>query len=411
MKGIVIALSVLLAVCQVSYAQKCLTSQKVQQSIANNQEAAKRVAEIAAFTKDYIENDNRSANKTTVVHRIPVVIHVLYKNASQNISDAQIMSQFVVLNEAFSNTNASAANVPAQFKVLAANAEMEFCIARIAPDGSATTGIIRKEVGVGFDGENDYYNAANGGTPPWDPNKYLNVYLVQLAGGNLGFTYIPGSAPLGEEGVVIDTKAWGTVGTAANNQPSHLGTTAVHEFGHYFNLEHIWGANNGGCGDDDGVTDTPPQDQESSGCGTFPETDNCSPSGNGIMFMNYMDYSDDVCVSMFTQGQKQRMKAAIAGPRSLLASSLSCNPVSIPNVAIADFSIVPNPANDYVLIRLAQTEAYSVEVYNSTGQLLLSENATDTQLRIETGHLTTGWYFVRVSNQKATSTKKLFIAH
>lgn len=408
MKQMLITVSCLLAMGVAANAQKCRTSEKVAQSKAMYPEVAKRMAEIEAFTKDYVAN-NRSENKTTQKHLVPVVVHVLYKNSTQNVTDAQITSEFAVLNEAYSNTNASGANTPAPFKAMAGNAELEFCITQVAPDGTATTGIERKQVPSSFDGEKDYFNPGNGGIAPWDPQKYLNVYLVELTAGNLGFTYTPGAAPAGEEGVVIDYRAWGTVGEAANNQPNHLGKTAVHEFGHYFNLEHIWGPN-GGCSDDDGVTDTPPQDQESGGCPTFPTFDNCTTSGDGIMFMNYMDYVDDNCMTLFTQGQVQRMQAAVAGPRASLTSSTMCFKLSVNNVPDADFVITPNPANDWITIKLQRNVDFHVDVVNSMGSVVIKANA-ERLASLSVAHLPAGVYSVKVTCDNKTTTEKIIITH
>ena len=161
-----------------------------------------------------------------------------------------------------------------------------------------------------FDYENDYFDPNNGGKAPWDNTKYLNVWIGNLTSiGLLGFATPPGTAG-NDDGTVISHDAWGTMGTVVS--PNHLGRTATHEIGHYLNLEHVWGLN-GGCNDDDMVTDTPNQDTESGGCPTFPLLDNCTTSGDGVMFMNYMDYSDDACLVMFTAGQKARMLAALNG--------------------------------------------------------------------------------------------------
>lgn len=392
-------------------AQKCLTSVKVAQSMAAHPEMKQRVAALEAFTRQWIADHQRSADKTTATVRVPVVVHVLYKNATENISDAQIQSEFPVLNATYSKTNANFSNTPAAFQSLAGNPDMEFCLAKTDPNGAATTGITRTSVGSGFDGEKEYFNTGKGGVAPWDPSKYLNVYLVNLGNGNLGFTYTPGTAPQGEEGVVIDPAAWGTTGSAASNQPNHLGATACHEFGHYFNLLHIWGGNQGGCSDDDSVSDTPLQEQESSGCPTFPTFDNCTTSGNGIMFMNYMDYSDDACMTMFSQGQVQRMQAAIAGPRASLVASAVCWPVSVDPLRQNVARIYPNPANNVIHIQLNRPAAIDVEVVNSVGMVVRSQHVSASSYIINTSSLPGGWYFVRVHSDDINEAVKVFVAH
>ncbi len=276
------------------------------------------------WMKKYRGDEN--FRKSMAVVTIPVVVHVLYANSTQNISDAQIQSQIVVLTDDFRKLNSDFNNTPAVFQAVAADVELEFCLATEDPNGNAITGITRKSVSANFNLENSYANSAQGGTPAWDRGKYLNIWVGDLGGGLLGFAYLPGGSPsAAEDGVVIEYRAFGTIETAGTGgfDPFNLGRTATHEVGHFLNLEHIWGG--GGCGNDDFVTDTPPQNGESSGCPSFPLTDNCT-SGNGIMFQNYMDYSDDVCMSLFTQGQKTRMLAGLNhNTRSGLLTSTGCS--------------------------------------------------------------------------------------
>ncbi|HHG84651.1 MAG TPA: T9SS type A sorting domain-containing protein, partial [Bacteroidetes bacterium] len=173
-----------------------------------------------------------------------------------------------------------------------------------------------------------------------------------------GFASPPGTAvPAQSDGVVIGSQFFGTVGTAAGSAPYNLGRTATHEIGHYFNLEHVWGPTNGGCGEDDFVADTPNQFTESGGCPTFPLTDNCTASGNGINYNNYLDYSDDVCLAMFTQGQKTRMLAALNGPRAGLLTSAACSgSVAVtPGKDWGEFmQVYPNPSQNVINITLVQ---------------------------------------------------------
>ncbi len=392
-------------------AQKCLSSHKLQEKMAKDPSIAQRMAQLEKFTQEWIANEANSAHKTTAVEQIPIVVHVLYSNTQENISDAQIQSQMPILNAAFRKQNANFSNTPAAFQPVAADAEMTFCMAQTDPNGQPTTGITRTSISSSFDTENDYFKPASGGVAPWDPNKYMNIYICHLKSGTLGFTYPPSTVPATEEGIVIDYKAYGTTGEAANNQPNHLGTTAVHEIGHYFNLVHIWGPNKTGCGDDDGVTDTPPQDQESGGCSTFPATDNCTTSGNGIMFMNYMDYSDDDCMTMFTLGQKQRMKAALAGPRSGLPASTVCEPVSVAQVSVPEYVIAPNPANDILNITMKQQAALQIDIINSIGAVVLSQSVHASNVSINISELPEGLFYVRLTDGKTIHTQKLLITH
>ncbi|MCB0696100.1 MAG: T9SS type A sorting domain-containing protein [Chitinophagaceae bacterium] len=391
-------------------AQKCMTSQKVKESIAAHPEMAQKVAELEAFTQQWIAN-NRAVKKTTATTRVPVVVHVLYKDAGENVSDAQIQSEFPVLNAAYSKTNANFSNTPAAFQALAGNPDMEFCLASKDLNGNAFSGINRVSVSSSFNGETDYFDPNKGGVAPWDPDKYVNVYLVGLTNGNLGFTYTPGTAPAGEEGIVIDSRAWGNTGTASSNQPNDKGATACHEFGHYFNLLHIWGTSASGCSDDDGVADTPPQDGESSGCPTYPLMDNCTATGDGIMFMNFMDYADDACMTMFSAGQVQRMQAAIAGPRAALVTSTVCGSVSVSTITQTTARIYPNPANDRVHIRLNRPAELNVQLVNSIGMVVLQQQISAAEVTLNTSALPAGWYFVRANGSEVNATAKIYIAH
>ena len=171
----------------------------------------------------------------------------------------------------------------------------------------------------------------------------------------LGYASFPG----GDPNLDVAVHAAFTIGSLSNPNPEGgdvgMGRTVTHEVGHWLNLDHVWG--NGGCGSDDQVEDTPVQDDASSGCPTFPLTDNCTSSGSGVMFMNYMDYVDDNCMNMFSQGQATRMMAAINASRSGLLNSQcgmtgggsECTdymatdvPISIPNNAMGDITSTIN---------------------------------------------------------------------
>lgn len=392
-------------------AQKCLTAEKVLQSMAQHPEMKQRVDEIEAFTQEYIRNEENigSAKKTTSVHTIPVVVHILYITPTENISDTQVMSGFKVLNEAFRGLNPLNKIIPAAFQPFVADAEIEFCLAKVAPDGTETNGVIRKQVSADFEGSTDYFDPSKGGNAPWDPERYLNVYLVRLVMTHLGFTYKPGTAPKGEEGVVIDYRSWGTVGEAAKNPPYNLGITAVHEFGHYLNLDHPWGMN-GGCNSDDGIADIPPQYGPVYGCPKGVMYDLCTNTGDGLMYMNYMDYGDDLCSAMFSKGQKLRMKAALAGPLGALGVSDKCNKLAVTKFSKAKFSISPNPSADLLTIKLRKGLTFHVDIINSMGAVVMSVNA-NTEIQIPVDKVPSGAYFVRMISDVATSTERIIISH
>lgn len=283
------------------------------------QYAANR-AHIEQHTANYVVNPN----KQRVVKTIPVVFHIVYNTAAQNVSDAQIQSQLNVLNADFRKLNADWTNTPAVFQPLVADAEIQFCLAQQDPNGLATTGIVRKSTTVTAFSTNDAVKyTAQGGDNAWDRSRYLNIWVCNLSGGVLGYAQFPGGAAA-TDGVVITYTGFGTTGTAA--APFNKGRTATHEVGHWLNLYHIWGDDGTGCNGSDQVGDTPNQGSENYGCPAFPKV-SCSNGPNGDLFMNYMDYTDDACMFMFTAGQKARMEALFAagGARASLLTSNGCN--------------------------------------------------------------------------------------
>ena len=377
--------------------QKCTTSELLKKRIAENPDIEKKRIQLETQIQQWIASDKKS--KVQSIITIPIVVHVLYKNAAENISDAQIYSQLPVLNDDFRMLNSNFNSTPAPFQALAADCELEFCLAETDPSGNPTTGITRTNVPSNFNLEQDYYNSANGGVDAWDNTQYLNIWVGDLgSGGTLGFATQPGTAS-SNDGVVIDDNAFGTVGSAANNQPNHLGRTATHEVGHYFNLHHIWGENNGGCNDDDQVADTPNQETETSGCPTFPFTDNCTSSGDGIMFCNYMDYSDDQCMTMFTQGQKTRMLAAINTGRPGLLNTTNCsnNNVSLTSKStISDFELAPNPSQDYVTLSNLKN-SQTLVVRDVTAKIILKQDLNSSDIKLDISKWRKGMYTFRIS--------------
>lgn len=277
----------------------------------------KRQAEIEHFTA-FCRQVGDAALREGIT-KIPVVVHVVYRATSENISDAQVKSQITALNEEYRAKNADVSKVPAPFKPFVADARISFALAKQDPDGKATTGITRtKTTERTFNNLDDgVKSSGTGGADPWDTKRYLNIWVCTLKGGLLGYAQFPGGEPE-TDGVVILNTAFGTSGTAAS--PFNKGRTTTHEIGHYLNLSHIWGESRiSTCKDTDFVDDTPNQFNKHFGKPTFPHI-SCNNGPNGDMFMNYMDYVDDVAMFMFTHGQVARMQATVAGPRSELGS-------------------------------------------------------------------------------------------
>ena len=246
------------------------------------------------------------------VTKIPVVVHVVHNSAGENISDAQVKSQIRVLNQDFRAKNPDRSKVPAVWKPLVADANIEFFLATEDPDGNPTNGIVRKKTTRSSFGSGDTVKFdSKGGSDAWPTDRYLNMWVCTLGGGLLGYAQFPGG-PSATDGVVILNTAFGTKGIAS--APFNKGRTATHEIGHWLNLRHIWG-DVLHCGGTDFIGDTPDQLTPNTGKPNFPQI-TCNNGPHGDMFMNYMDYVDDAAMFMFTQGQSARMAAALAGPRA-----------------------------------------------------------------------------------------------
>ncbi len=321
MKRTMLVLAVLASLASIGSAQRiCGSDEHLQQQLQADPGLRDRMEAIEQFTNQYLL-DHPASDRTVVT--IPVVVHVLYKTAAQNISDAQIASQLTVLNNDFRKLNTEWPNTPSEFLGLVADCEVQFCMAQRDPSGAATNGIVRKSTTVTNFGTNDAVKFnSSGGDNAWPAASYLNLWVCQIGGGILGYAQFPGGAA-NTDGVVIDYRYFGTIGTAT--PPFHLGRTATHEVGHWLNLRHIWGDAN--CGNDQ-VSDTPIHTTSNYGCPAYPTNSTCGGTAHAMMTMNYMDYTDDACMYMFSTGQKNRAQALFAtgGSRNSLTTSLGCQP-------------------------------------------------------------------------------------
>lgn len=329
--------------CFVSMAQtgRCGSEEYLEHLKTTQPEAYK---EITAFKQRLAApqaQSLRTSSSTDTIIKIPVVVHIIHNNASgviggannKNISDAQIFSQITVLNNDYQRLNADSVNTPPGYKPIAANVKLQFCLANRDPNGLYTSGITR-----------DYYNQSTYSVADatllstisyWPSDQYLNIWVCDLSGPVLGFAQPPGASSVpglgpvdgaaATDGVVIDYKVFGTTGTLLSRYS--LGRTTTHEVGHWFGLSHTWGDyNSSDCFLTDYCDDTPPcaNGFESlyPACSVAaPIT--CSPAR---MIQNYMDYSDDGCMNLFTQDQKTRMRTTIefSERRYALLSSLGC---------------------------------------------------------------------------------------
>ena len=289
--------------------RSCAANDVLQAQLAADPTLRIRMDELEAFTKKSIATGEIYRLVNGVIE-IPVVVNVLYRTAAENISDAQIQSQIDVLNADYNNTNSDLRKVPSIYTSAVGKAGIRFVL----------LSIIRKATNVASWGTNDAMKKSlKGGIDPTDPEHNLNMWVCNLGQNLLGYAQFPNGNP-STDGVVILYSAFGS--RAIYHQGTYLkdydlGRTASHEVGHWMNLYHIWGDDGGMCTGSDRVNDTPNQANYNFGCPDFPHI---TCNNNGDMSMNYMDYTDDACMYMFTKGQVERMLAVFApkGPRAAM---------------------------------------------------------------------------------------------
>lgn len=288
---------------------------------------AEQLRIIEQRTQDFIRNKTEHKSTSAIV-TIPVVFHIIHTgttSTTNNIPDVYLLAQLDQLNDDFRRMNSDADNTWSQ----AADTEIQFCLAETAPNGGSTTGIIRYQVTSGTWTTNNFDNTVKPQTI-WDRNSYLNIWVVPnpiISNGDqlLGYAQFPGGNA-STDGVVIRTSSTGSLATPnPSGEEVGMGRTGTHEVGHWLNLRHIWG--DGGCGVDDQVSDTPLSDNFNRDCVVGHVS-----CGTVDMVQNYMDYSDDDCMNLFTKGQKNRMMALFQpdGARLSLLSSAGCGAPAAP---------------------------------------------------------------------------------
>jgi hypothetical protein len=403
--------------------EKCATMSNWANHAAHDEDSEARMQAVEAQTQNWISQN--VTRKTNAVITIPVVVHVVYNTAEQNISDAQIYSQIDALNEDFRLLNADSLLPSNPFWNYSADTEIEFCLATRDPNGQATTGITRTFTdSVSFSAMGYEKFSSTGGADNWEPTEYLNMWVVNFGPNNttLGYAAFPSDLNWypAEDGVVVRHEAFGTIGTAGTNGfgGNNLGRTATHEVGHWLNLRHIWGDQY--CGDDF-CSDTPVHEDANYGCPSFPHnTDNfCTPSSgpDGEMFMNYMDYPDDACLVMFTFDQKSRMLAALNGPRSGILSSMGCSaPIGLQEADLKEkLTVYPNPATGSINLSFTTGERMNMELrmYNALGDLVYSRSYemvnSITENAIDVSHLSKGFYTLEIQTPNTKLTEKVIL--
>ncbi len=347
---------------------------------------------------------------------IPVVFHVVYYSEVENVSAQQVFSQIAALNRDYRNRNENFSKVHEDFKKVAADVEIEFCLAEKDPFGNETTGITRTQTpytNIGHrlnpsDGRPSIFYSNLGGEDAWDTEKYLNIWVCNIGGSILGFASFPGTAIAAEDGIIIDYEAFGSIGTA--KKPNHLGKTLAHEVGHYLDLEHIWGNTAGDCSIDDGIDDTPEQERPTQGC----PNDRRVSCGSFDMYNNYMDYSTDECLAMFTQEQKKRMLASLQTVRKELVNGDFCSQNTVDS-PLEQIKLYTNPVDDELFVSLKGGNIFeaSVMIYDLVGHVMMEEKTFffPGAYPIDVRFFPQGVYFVVLSSSDNQLIRKIVVNH
>jgi Pregnancy-associated plasma protein-A len=283
--------------------RQCSANDVLDEQLKADPSLRQRMNDIEEFTQRVIANPSQYRLVNGIVE-IPVVFNVLYRTAAQNVSLAQLQSQIDVLNEDFSATNADYNLTSTYNSVKSGNIAVRFVL----------DAVNRRSTNTVSWSTNDAMKKSAKGIPPSSPSTKLNIWVCNMGGGILGYAQFPGGSSA-TDGVVLDDNATGRTGTAA--APFNKGRTATHEVGHWMNLRHIWG--DATCGNDQ-VGDTPTHNTANYGCPSAGHLSTCA--GTPVeMTMNYMDYTDDACMYMFSAGQETRMLAvfAVGGARNSFA--------------------------------------------------------------------------------------------
>lgn len=358
-------------------------------------------------------------NKVTpidTIFNIPVVFHIVYRTNIENLHDSLIFSQMKVLNEAFRKMNADTINTRSIFKPIAADARINFYLAKIDPSGNPTNGITRTKTTVSSFHSDTYEDkmkfTSKGGIDAWDPNRYLNIWVCNNSNPSnpgslvLGFAFPPTNAAFWNANSFVPTSRQGVVlhyPIVGLNNPANTGgymtdeKTAVHEVGHYLGLRHTWGDGNSfnGCNVDDGIFDTPNTRAKHSGCNKNLNTCGAGTAGDlPDQAENYMDYSDARCSNMFTAGQVNLMRFNL----NMLRSTVPDREYVLPEpVTVYETALYPNPTSGHITLEMQVTDpqsVYKISIKDLLGQEAMVLKSTLTNLNnFELSGLAGGMYF------------------
>ncbi|MCF2446486.1 T9SS type A sorting domain-containing protein [Dyadobacter sp. CY345] len=379
--------------------------------------------------QEYLNSNrvNLRVGATNEVIRIPVVVHILHNRRdgvvggpnNPNITNEQIRSQIEVLNEDYrrkANTRGFNSDP------VGVDTGIEFYLAEYDENGKSTTGITRTQYLA-----RDLFNPITddqllSDIAYWPSDKYLNIWVCRLLDSYLGISQFPSVEGIDglntrnenyerTDGVIIDFRFFGRDATVNTSKIYNLGRTTTHEVGHWLGLIHIWG--DAFCGDDF-CDDTPPAESRNQTSVCVDKYSNCSGFPTRNMIENYMDYSPDSCMNIFTADQLARMKAVLElSPRrkKMIESAKEGRLEPSENLALEVF---PNPASEEVNanVRFADFQNFSLSIYDIKGNRLENQTYTDVWSRrvtLDINKLDTGLYFFKVTTDKETVTKRFVI--
>lgn len=418
-----IKLLLLFAITQVAFAQQrtCGMQQKLQETLSNPELKKQREALLAKFEVELKKIEDQQAQTAmgkvaspTVTLRIPVAVHFPEIPASTSSSDKTCLrnlaqTQIDVINADYNATNSDISNwssVSSLYPMVTSvgNMNVQFVIA--TQNHPAGTGLVNGDKAITF-GTDFLGNDENDTT--WA--GYMNFVIKDIGTQLLGYSPYPGT-PSNAGCVVMNTTCYGSGSGCSSlgyvpTSPYNLGRTVTHELGHFFNLDHTF-ANDNGCGgtDDDGVADTPRCGYAQYGCPTPGSVAGCV-SGQKQLTMNYMDYTNDACMYMFTQGQANRVLAYL----NTIYSQYHTNTLSSDEINTVDFVMYPNPSNGEIKIKLSnlQTE-FSARAFDYLGRSVdIVSYSTEFEKAISFVNPTPGVYFVTISTSNGETTKKIII--
>lgn len=406
---------------------------------AKNYQQTMQQASLAIAQKSKTAN---SARKTTAApDTIPVVFHVVLTNTQLNYIDGipglerRIASQLEVLNRDFNGKNADSVNIPDAFKPVFGGLNLYFGLAHTDDSGNYSPGYTLTTATQNYfdyagtagsgSGASDAKYSTSGGADAWNPDHYLNIWIINIKNTSTGqisagVSSIPtmGIYPKEEWGIALNYGALGrrekTTDYFMNDADS--GRTIIHEAGHFFGLLHTWGLSLA-CGTDDNIDDTPPQEIYTNHiCPKFPLTDACSPDSPGVMYMNFMDFASQECQLMFTDDQSAYMNTVRTTyyPKITAHPELLRPPVgtSIKERNSADVvKIYPNPSNGKFQLGFANEAPEEMIVSDGAGRVLISErpakNANGQELDMSA--LPKGVYYLQLRLKNDVLTRKLLL--